>query len=194
MLRLPYELSKRNLKVAQACIERDCTAVKNSLKDTANASLSNTLSPDDVLKNFDSMISRMQGLKRKLEACTQEDEKLRQSSHARLKHVSDLYAINSFEDAEYVRWSRTRLDRLVVDYLLQKGYGESAMALAQRKGIEQLVDIDTFLQLKVIADSLRNHSLTEILAWCSENKKELRRIEVILHSPCIPTSTNAFIE
>jgi macrophage erythroblast attacher len=178
LLRLPYELLRKNFKVAQLSVERDSTAVRNGLKDTANASLSNSSSPDEVLKNLDSMISRMRGLKRKLTACADEEKRLQQNSQARIKHLGELYSMQSLDDVKYERWSRTRLDRLLVDYLLRNGYSQSAAALAQEKGIERLVDTDTFVQMSKIRDSLRSGRVNEALAWCAENKKELRRMGV----------------
>ena len=82
------------------------------------------------------------------------------------------------DDVKYEQWSRTRLDRLLVDYLLRNGYKDSAVALAQEKGIEDLVDVDTFVQMSRIRESLLKGRVTEALSWCQENKKELRKLEV----------------
>jgi macrophage erythroblast attacher len=152
--------------------------VRNNLKDTANASLSNSSTPDDVLKNLDSMISRMRGLKRKLTTCAEEETRLQKHSQSRVKHLGELYSMQSLDDVKYEAWSRTRLDRLLVDYLVKNGYRESATALAKEKRIEELVDVDTFVQMNRIRDSLRNGKTAEALSWCSENKKELRKNEV----------------
>jgi macrophage erythroblast attacher len=178
LLRLPYELLRKNFKLAQFSIEKDSTAIRNNLKDTANASLSNSLTPDDVLKNLDSMITRMRGLKRKLTACVEEESRILQHSQSRVKHLADLYTMQSLDDVKYEAWSRTRLDRLLVDYLLRNGYKESASALAKERGIEELVDVETFMQMSRIRENLRSGKVTEALAWCAENKKVLRRMEV----------------
>jgi macrophage erythroblast attacher len=68
----------------------------------------------------------------------------------------------------------------MVDSMLRNGYKESATALAREKGIEELVDVDTFVQMIRIRESLRSGRVTEALAWCTENKKELRRTGVSL--------------
>ncbi|OBT50730.1 hypothetical protein VE04_08405 [Pseudogymnoascus sp. 24MN13] len=176
LLRLPYELLRKNFKVAQLSVERDSTAVKQSLKDTAQACLNNSSTPDEVLKNLDSMIARMRGLKRKLAACAEEEKRLQSHSQARVRHLGALYSMQSLDDVKYEAWSRTRLDRLLVDYMLRNGYVQSATALAQEKQIEELVDTGTFMQMGKIRDSLRNGRVNEVLAWCTENKKELRRM------------------
>ncbi|KAB8302209.1 hypothetical protein EYC80_005654 [Monilinia laxa] len=177
LLRLPLELLRKNFKVVHLNVEKESTSVKAALRETADASLNAKASPDDVLKNVDSMLARMRGLKRKLNACAEEETRLQQQSQARIKHLSSLYDMKSLDDVKYEEWSRTRLDRLLVDYLLRNGYEESATALAKEKNINQLVDIETFVQMSKIRDSLCNGKVAEALSWCSENKKELRKME-----------------
>src|SRR6266536_3722513 len=80
LLRLPFELLRKNFKVAHYHVEKESTAVKASLKETANASLNSNASPEEVLKNVDSMLARMRGLKRKLNACSEEESRLHQQS------------------------------------------------------------------------------------------------------------------
>lgn len=157
---------------------KESTAVRNRLKETANAALSNSSSPDEVLKNLDSMITRMRGLKRKLTTCVDEERRLHQHSLSRIRHLGELASMQSLDDVKYEAWSRTRLDRLLVDYLLRNGYEHSAAELAKEKGIQELVDVDVFVQMSRIRDSLRNGKVTEALAWCSENRRELRKMDV----------------
>lgn len=178
LLRLPFELLRKTFKVAHFNVEKESTAVKTTLRDTANASLNSTASPEDVLKSVDSMLARMRGLKRKLDTCAEEETRLQLQSQARVRHLGELYGMHSLDDVKYERWSRTRLDRLLVDYLLRNGYKESATALAREKGINDLVDVETFVQMSRIRENLRNGRVTEALAWCQENKKDLRRMEV----------------
>lgn len=131
------------------------------------------------------MIARMRGIKRKLSACADEEARLYRQVDARAKHLGELNGMHAFEDVKYEQWSRKRLDRLLVDYLMRQGYGESAKALAEEKGIRDLVDIETFEQMNRIRQSLLNHSVAEALDWCTENKKELRKMDVSFHwNPC----------
>ena len=46
---------------------------------------------------------------------------------------------------------------------------ESARALAKEKGIEELVDVDVFVQAHRVEESLRRGSTVEALAWCREH-------------------------
>jgi len=120
----------------------------------------------------------MTNLKRKMETLHEEEKVLHEHSRARIKHLKDLYDIPSLVDVKYDEWARVRLNRLLVDYLLRSGYGESARALAKEKGIEQLVDLDVFVQCHRIEESLRNGNTTEGLAWCAEHKPMMRKTSV----------------
>ncbi|PSN71084.1 hypothetical protein BS50DRAFT_570494 [Corynespora cassiicola Philippines] len=175
LLRMPYELSRRNFKTAQRHIERDTANLVKEL--AATQAIAPTASADTTLSSLDSMISKMQGLKRKLEGLHEEEMRIHKSSKARLQHLQDLYEIQSLVDVKYDEWSRTRLSRLLVDYLLREGYSESAAHLAQSKNIEQLVDVDAFVACHKIERSLREGKRTsEALKWCQENGQGLKKV------------------
>ncbi|KAI0914326.1 CTLH/CRA C-terminal to lish motif domain-containing protein [Ustulina deusta] len=179
LLQLPVELLRKNLRSARFEVEKDGSFVKETLKKTATDSVAGRISQQDVLKTLDSMIARMRGVKRKLSAFSEEENRLHRHEEARVKHLSELYDMYSVEDVKYEGWSRTRLDRLLTDYLLRQGYVDSARALAKERGIELLVDIDTFEQMNRIRQCLLNHSVQEALTWCTagDTKKELRKMD-----------------
>ncbi|KAJ9397045.1 hypothetical protein DTO282F9_5978 [Paecilomyces variotii] len=175
LLRLPHELARRNFKSAQRVIEREKEYVLPALKEAANASLSGSHAPDQTLASLDAMISRMQGLKRKMESLQEDEKKIHMQSRKRIQHLEDLYKIPSLADVKYDEWSRVRLDRLLVDHMLRSGYTESAKQLAKEKGIEELVDLGVFVQCQRIAESLRRGEVKEALQWCAENKAALKK-------------------
>ncbi|KAL9037678.1 MAG: hypothetical protein Q9214_005592 [Letrouitia sp. 1 TL-2023] len=121
------------------------------------------------------MIHRMQGLKRGIQSLHEEEKILHEHSRKRIQHLQDLYQIPSLADVKYEEWSRIRLNRLLVDYLLRSGYGDSARALAQERGIEDLVDLDVFVQCHKIEQSLKWRSTTECLAWCAEHRSMMKK-------------------
>lgn len=127
---------------------------------------------------MDSMISRMEGLKRKLEGLHDEEKMLHKHSRKRIEHLQDLHEIQTVADVKFDKWSEIRLNRLLVDYLLRCGYGESAKALARDRGIEELVDIDAFMQCVQIATGLEKRRAQECLAWCDVNGKALKKMNV----------------
>ena len=163
----------------QRHVERENKEVLASLKSTANACLARREGDQtqQTLRSLDSMISRMQGLKRKMEAMHEEEKSLHQASRKRLQHLQNLYEIPSLTDVKYDEWSRLRLNRLLVEYLVRQGFYESAKALAKEKGIEDLVDLAVHARCHSIGLSLRNRSLDECLAWCSEHRVVMKKME-----------------
>lgn len=124
----------------------------------------------------------MQALKRKLENLRAEEEMLHNQSSKRVKHLRDLYEIPSLVDTKYDQWSRTRLDRLMVDYLLRSGHAETATALAKAKDITHLIDLDTFIACHNIAASIRRGETKKALSWINENRNALKKITISLPS------------
>lgn len=177
-MRLPHELLRKNFRSAHFTIEKDTTTLKTLLKDSATAAVSGRASQQDVLRSIDAMISRMRGVKRKLTTYAEEESRLHHQTAARISHLDELYTIRSVDDVKYESWSRRRLDRLLADYLLRHGFNQSASELAVEKGMQDLVDVETFVNMSRIRDALLNGSVAEALAWCMENKKELRKMEV----------------
>ncbi|KPM46025.1 Protein FYV10 [Neonectria ditissima] len=179
LLRLPSELLRKNFRSAHFTIEKDTSALKTLLKDSATAAVSGRASQQDVLRSLDSMLARMRGVKRKLATCAEDEARLHAHAAARIAHLDELYTMTSVDDVKYEAWSRKRLDRLLADYLLRHGYNESAKKLASQRGMENLVDMDTFVAMNRIRDSLTKGSVAEALSWCTDNKKELRKMEAL---------------
>ncbi|KAI1854499.1 hypothetical protein JX265_007632 [Neoarthrinium moseri] len=180
LLRIPLELLRKNFRSAHFELEKDKKNVVETLKETATRAVNNEPPPtEDVLKSLDAIIARMRGVKRKLAASADEEQRLYRHETARVRHLAEIYAMHTTDDVKYEVWSRTRLDRMLVDYMLRQGYGDSAQSLARERGIEDLVDVKTFEQMAQIRDSLRNGSVTEALAWCTagDTKKELRKMD-----------------
>jgi macrophage erythroblast attacher len=172
LLRLPHELLRKNLKAAQRQIEITNKSVTSAIQ------VSGTQSPADSLASLDAALAKAQNLKRKLEALQTEEKALHRQQKARIEHFQQLHEIPNLADVKYDHWSHTRLDRLLVDYLLRQGYAASARQLAQEKGIEELVDIAVFEECGRIEKSLKDGRTQECLAWCQENKQALKKINV----------------
>ena len=176
-MRLPYELLRKNFRTAHFSIEKESASVRNMLRDAAKGTLRDNARPEDAARSLDAMLVRMRSLQNKLVACAAEEDGLYRQLSARTRHLVELRPMRSVDDVAYDDWSRRRLDRLLIDYLLRSGHGRSAECLADERGMRDLVDIDTFTAMSRVRHSLEHdHSATEALAWCAENKKELRRM------------------
>ena len=131
-----------------------------------------------MLKSLDVMIQRVNTLKRKMETLHEEEKALHEASRQRLIHLQALYDMESLADVKYDEWSRVRLNRLLVEYLVRQGYWESAKGLAREKGIEGLVDLEVFGRCEKIGRSLRARNLEECLGWCAEHKVVMKKVDV----------------
>ncbi|KAF2005402.1 protein FYV10 [Amniculicola lignicola CBS 123094] len=175
LLRLPYELTRHTFKTAQRYLEKDTSTLLSTLQSTTS-SATKTASPAATLDSLDGMIAKMQGLKRKLEGLHEEEVVHLRSSRKRVDHLKDLYEVASLVDVKYEEWSRIRLTRLLVDYLLRMGYTESAAQLAASKNVTELVDVDAFVVCQKIERSLRQGRRTDAaLSWCAEHKQALKK-------------------
>lgn len=172
LLRLPHELLRKNLKAAQRQIEMTNKSVTTAIQ------ASNSQSPAEALASIDATLVKAQNLKRKLEALQAEEKSLHRQQKTRIQHLQELHEIPSLADVKYDNWSQTRLDRLLVDYLLRQGYTQSAKELANEKGIDDLVDVGVFEECGKIEDSLMEGRTQECLAWCNDNKQALKKINV----------------
>ncbi|KAK4506719.1 hypothetical protein PRZ48_000452 [Zasmidium cellare] len=170
LLRLPNELLRKNLKTAQRHIEQ---TNKNVTKDVQAAV---GQQPDQALASLEATLAKAQNLKRKLEQLHAEEQSLQRQQRLRIEHLQQLHEIPSLADVKYDTWSHTRLDRLLVDYLLRQGYTQSARELAAEKNINDLVDVDVFEDCGRIEKSLLDGRTQECLSWCSENKQALKKI------------------
>ncbi|KAK3116024.1 GID complex subunit containing RING finger motif [Teratosphaeriaceae sp. CCFEE 6253] len=173
LLRLPHELLRKNLKAAQRHIE----VAHKSLTTTLQPLTPHT-SPTDTLAALDATLAKAQTLKRKLEGLREEEQALHRQQEARIRHLGDLYGVETLADVKYEAWSHVRLNRLVVDYLLRKNYTASARSLATSKGIGELVDIAVFEDCARIQRGLLEGGeagVKEALGWCAENKQALKK-------------------
>ncbi|KAI8813673.1 CTLH/CRA C-terminal to lish motif domain-containing protein [Cladochytrium replicatum] len=172
LLKVPLEQFRKACRTSARLVEKELGVIGNAVDDLGSS--------EDPAKALDNMVTRLQNLKRKLEDSKAEEALYSARTRQRLEHVGQLYAIESSESEEYARWSQTRLDRILVDYLLREKYGESAKLLSAESGIQELVDIDLFATAQNIEATLRNRSCTECLQWCNDNKSNLRKIKSTL--------------
>jgi macrophage erythroblast attacher len=177
-LKVPYEAARKTFKTSQRYIERDREHVLSTLKTAANEAIQSQDAASSANASLDSMILRMETLKRKLSALQEEEKTNHRQTRARISHLQDLHNITTPSTSQaYTTWSKTRLDRLLVDYLLRSGYSTSASALATQTNITDLVDISTFESCLTIEESLKHGKLQEALAWCAENKPALKKLD-----------------
>jgi macrophage erythroblast attacher len=179
--RVPYENYRKVFRATQRNIERELGAVQTTANDLGKRAKAGIQSMEDAAKSVDSMIGRVENLKRKLsEIQTSSGKPTQDVMRERLHHLAAVEALQSGNGPEFARWADTRLDRWLVDWALRKGRERTARKIADDKDIETLVDIELFTDIHRIEDALSKHSCTEALAWCNENKNALRKIKSTL--------------
>ncbi len=118
-------------------------------------------------------------------------------AQARSAHLQALHEVPALGTPAYEAWTATRLDRMVADYLLRSGAPQTAALLAQKRGMQDLCDLEIFRGIGEVGETLLAHhqqqqqgvgdgsgatttkpSCTAALAWCAENKAALKKIKV----------------
>ncbi|KAJ8493370.1 hypothetical protein OPV22_015091 [Ensete ventricosum] len=167
-VRVPLEHLKKTMRTNYRLAEKEVAVVLSSVAEAVDSS--DPMSRDDALTHLSSLVSRLQGLKRKLEEGSRVENLHAQRCRARLEHL------DSVADADkFAEWKDVRLTRILVDYMLRMSYYDTAKKLAETSKMQELVDIDIFLVAKKIIDSLRNKEVAPALAWCAENKSRLKK-------------------
>ncbi|KAD6796611.1 hypothetical protein E3N88_07507 [Mikania micrantha] len=162
-VRVPFEHYKKTIRANHRVVEKEVSALISGLPDTTD------LSQDDAVRHLNSLVSRLQGLKRKLEDGSKAEHLQEQRCRARLDHLESADGDNVSE------WSNTRLKRILVDYMLRMSYYDTATKLAESSNIQDLVDIDIFYEAKKVIDALQNKEVAPALAWCADNKSRLKK-------------------
>ncbi|KAK1571344.1 hypothetical protein Q3G72_015389 [Acer saccharum] len=165
-LRVPFEHYKKTIRANHRAVEKEVTSVISGVADVDD---SDSFSKDDAVNHLTSLVSRLQGLKRKLEEGSRTEHLQVQKCRARFNHLESADAENLSE------WNNTRLKRILVDYMLRMSYYDSAEKLAESSNMLDLVDIDVFQEAKKVIDALRNKEVAPALAWCADNKSRLKK-------------------
>lgn len=126
LLKVPFESLKRVAKERKTLVDEAGEALD---------SLSTSGSQEEQLQQIDQLVSRLQGLKRKLTDVSQQEEGDAMRCKARLEHLQQLGA----GKGSVVLWNKQRLDRLLVDHMLRSGSqasaGEKSVSLAIKTGM-----------------------------------------------------------
>jgi len=204
LLKVPTDALRSSLRSTQRVLERDLDKLNTSLKEAAGNSPRGTddhhdvkkeeqqqqlvgtelENQNDMVKVIDGLLSKARGLKRKLDDTYNNPRTGMAPSLTRIKaridHLQNLYSSEYSTDLSYKKFSQTRLDRHLVDFMLRSGHTQSAQSLSQVADIEMLTDAPLFSELARIEKALANHSCSEALAWCKENAAALKKAQSTL--------------
>lgn len=112
--------------------------LEKSLVTGGGTSSSDGSSTKDISRLLGGVVARLQVLKRKAEESIAEELQAGGVCKRRLDHLKE--HSNTVPSA-INHWRRQRLDRMLVEYFLRKGYYKTAMKLADSSGLRDLTNI-----------------------------------------------------
>ncbi|KAI9220803.1 CTLH/CRA C-terminal to lish motif domain-containing protein [Blastocladiella britannica] len=148
--RVPFEQLKRCNKKQQKHIEKELGNLTTAVSDLAKGKGPGVADP---LKHLDLLADRVKKLKKKvshfisnsfihfwlingydiqLKELQEEELLYTNQTRARLHHLQELSHIKTLDAPAFATWTHTRLNRLIVDYLLRNGFLQSAKLLCKK--------------------------------------------------------------
>ena len=190
-LRVPFELFNKEFRSSQKSVEKDLSVLEKAVREMMQKATKQNVSPQDQSLFLDKVVTKLRGVKRKLEETDVSELNCLHTCKERLEHldqypivtgsISRRKTISNITDHDYQslsNWRKTRVNRVIVDYLLRFGKYETAMALSESQNIKNLIDIEVFIQMKSVIEGLTKRNCTEALKWCADNRSRLRKISV----------------
>ncbi|KAL0488404.1 hypothetical protein AKO1_015579 [Acrasis kona] len=164
LLKVPFEQLNLTFRSSQKAVDKDLSVVQRAVKDLSKKK------PKEAGELIGKVVSRLRGVKRKLEETNAEEVKQLSIIRCRIDHLD-----SASEGQGEKRYSHVRLNRILVDYMLREGYYDSANKMAETTNIQNLVDVEVFIKSKNVLDGLRGHTCTAALQWCVDNKSKLKK-------------------
>ncbi|XP_050399540.1 E3 ubiquitin-protein transferase MAEA [Patella vulgata] len=176
-LKVPYEVLNKRFRAAQKNIDREVSHVQNAGNDFEKCLQKSSVSVGEVTQAIGNMVEKLSILKRKADESLQHEIDAARVIKRRVDHLKE---VENLPDSAKPLWHKKRLDRMIVEFFLRKGYYNSALKLAKHSEIEELTNIDLFLTSKEVEESLMKHETSPCLAWCHDNKSKLRKMRSTL--------------
>ncbi|XP_047495167.1 E3 ubiquitin-protein transferase MAEA-like [Penaeus chinensis] len=172
-LKVPYDVLNKKFRLAQKTLDREVCHVTTAVSELERVLFTDNRSASHISSLLGGVVEKLSSFKRKAEEATQEEIECGRVVKRRVDHVKEHDSLSPSVVAE---WKRTRLDRLLVEYLLRAGCYSTATKLASTRGIEGLTNLDVFLVAREVEQSLACRDTTKCLAWCHDNKSKLRKL------------------
>ncbi|TIA89893.1 hypothetical protein E3P99_01860 [Wallemia hederae] len=167
-IRSPFEKLRKAFRNCQKHLEKDLLAISNGI----NGSL------DDAA--IDALIKKAQNLKARLTVLESAQQECFNQLQYRCAHIkSTLLDGYHSNDAQLVEnFKHLRLQRWIIDWCLRNNRIDLSKLLTANSNIEQLIDVELFQEIIQIESDLLNNDCNSALAWCSDNKLTLRKLNI----------------
>ncbi|XP_004519464.2 macrophage erythroblast attacher isoform X1 [Ceratitis capitata] len=182
-LKVPYEVLNKKFRISQKNVDREMDQIHNITKDVEKIVGGKSILPTvtDVGTLVENVVQRIHVLKRKADESFSEEINAGLACKRKLQHLK----IITFPDshigydawqASIEQWKMVRMDRIVIEHLLRRGYYETAECLAKKSDIRNLTNLDIFHISREVEEDLLNHKTLKCVLWCMDNKSKLRKI------------------
>jgi macrophage erythroblast attacher len=168
-LKAPCEVLAKSFRARQRVVHKELQALAASAA---------ALGPAPTEQQLAAISARVESLKAVLASTEADETAATDRCEARLEHLkAKPRASQRSALSPSTPWDKTRLDRMLVDYMLRRGFDDSAAALASSEGILDLVELNIFAASRAVADDLERRSCTAALQWCADNRRRLSRMD-----------------
>ncbi|KAG7160563.1 E3 ubiquitin-protein transferase MAEA-like [Homarus americanus] len=172
-LKVPYDVLNKKFRLAQKTLDREVCHVTSAVTELERVLFTDSRSASQISSLLGGVVEKLSSFKRKAEEATQEEMESGRVVKRRVDHLKDH---DSLSPSVVTEWKRTRLDRLLVEYLLRAGCYSTATKLASSRSIEGLTNLDVFLVAREVEQSLGCRDTSKCLSWCHDNKSKLRKL------------------
>lgn len=87
-----------------------------------------------------------------------------------------VYLLRSDELYSLDLWKQTRVSRLLIDYLIRKGFYDTAEQLTNVPMLRDLIDLRPFQEMKSLEASIRRKDFDPVFAWYSKHEQRLKKM------------------
>uniref|UniRef100_A0A914DQ16 E3 ubiquitin-protein transferase MAEA n=1 Tax=Acrobeloides nanus TaxID=290746 RepID=A0A914DQ16_9BILA len=127
-----------------------------------------------VSDQINTLVQRLNQFEEEFDKYTQEEIECVKSLQERTDYLKQ--GLNQQpNEVEFFR--KQRLNRFVIDHLLRAGYFETAQKLTEYSGLEAFNNAQVFHVAKQVEQSLSQGDLSIVLAWITENRSKLHRLD-----------------
>ncbi|XP_012255512.2 E3 ubiquitin-protein transferase MAEA [Athalia rosae] len=174
-LKVPYELLNKKFRSAQKTLDREVSHVQTAASELEKGLVgeSTGVASGEITRLLGGVVARLQVLKRKAEESIAEELQAGMVCKRRLDHLKEH---GNTAPSAVNQWRRQRLDRMLIEYFLRKGYYKTATKLADNSELRDLTNIDVFMVSREVEKSLANHETARCLGWCHDNRSKLRKL------------------
>lgn len=178
-LKVPYEILNKKFRIAQKHLDREVSHVTASIGEVEKLlgeEAGDTVDRATLSQKLDTIKDQLRQMKAKGGEILMNEVEVADSIKKRCQHLRR-GCDEAGEGAEVKQWRKTRLDRMMVEYLLRQGYYDTALQLADTAGVAHLSNTEVFLTAREVEESLGRGELAACLAWCHDNKSRLRKLK-----------------